>query len=154
MEIEGRIIEDIPMMEGVSKAGKPWKKKEWVLETFGQYPRKVKFTLFGDRADSVHIENGKIYAVSIDIESRLFNDRWYTDINAYAAREIAGPGMGTPQPQYGTAPAPQAPYGAPVAPAAGSFGAAPAPAPGFGAPLPPPAAPDFGVASDTDDLPF
>lgn len=153
MEIEGRIIEDIPMMEGVSKAGKPWKKKEWVLETFGQYPRKVKFTLFGDRADSVHIENGKIYAVSIDIESRLFNDRWYTDVNAYAAREIAGPGMGVSQPQYGAAPTQQAPYGAPAAPAAGPFGA-PTPAPGFGAPLPPPAAPDFGSASDTDDLPF
>lgn len=39
MEIEGKIIRDLPLQEGVSRAGNPWKKKEWVLETFGQYPR-------------------------------------------------------------------------------------------------------------------
>ena len=43
MEIEGKIIRDLPLQEGVSRAGNPWKKKEWVLETFGQYPRQVCF---------------------------------------------------------------------------------------------------------------
>ncbi|MDE7160870.1 MAG: DUF3127 domain-containing protein [Muribaculaceae bacterium] len=158
MEIEGRIILDLPLIDGVSKAGNPWKKKEWVLETFGQYPRKVKFSLFGDKADNVRVELGKSYAVSVDLESREFNGRWYTDVNAYAAREIAGPGMGAAPysaapaaAPYGAAPA-AAPYGAPQA---APFGAAPA-APGapFGAAPAAPAAPDFGSASDSDDLPF
>ena len=52
MEIEGKIIRDLPLQEGVSRAGNPWKKKEWVLETFGQYPRQVCFHFFGDRVDS------------------------------------------------------------------------------------------------------
>lgn len=90
MEIEGKIIRDLPMVEGVSKAGNPWKKKEWVMETFGQYPRTVKFDFFGDRADSNRLEIGKTYSISYDLESREFNGRWYTDVRAYASREIGG----------------------------------------------------------------
>lgn len=90
MEIEGKIIRDLPLMEGVSKAGNPWKKKEWVMETLGQYPRTVKFDFFGDRVDSNRLEVGKIYSVSFDLESREFNGRWYTDVRAYASREVNG----------------------------------------------------------------
>ncbi|MCM1369409.1 MAG: DUF3127 domain-containing protein [Candidatus Amulumruptor caecigallinarius] len=87
MEIEGVIIMDIPLVEGVSKAGNPWKKKEWVLETPGQYPKKVCFNTFGERCDTLRFEVGKSYVVSVDLESREFNGRWYTDVRAYAMRE-------------------------------------------------------------------
>lgn len=70
MEIEGKIILDLPEEGGTSKAGNLWRKKSWVLETFGQYPRKVKFDLFGDRIDQVRLEAGKSYKVSVDAESR------------------------------------------------------------------------------------
>ena len=62
-----------------------------MLETFGQYPRKVKFDLFGDRIDQVRLEAGKSYKVSVDAESREFNGRWYTDLRAYAAQEMGAP---------------------------------------------------------------
>jgi hypothetical protein len=88
MEIEGKIIQELPLLEGVSKAGNPWKKKEWVLETLGEYPRKVKFDLFGDRVDNVKLEIGHTYALTFDLESREFNGRWYTDVHGRAAREI------------------------------------------------------------------
>lgn len=124
MEIKGKIILDIPMQSGVSQAGREWKKKEWVLETVDtQFPRKVKFTCFGDRADSVHVELGKTYIIGIDIESREYNGRWYTDVNAFSARED-----GTMQPTDMTAGGttfatePTFPTGAPEfqAPAAGA----------------------------------
>ena len=86
MEIEGKIIRDLPLQEGVSRAGNPWKKKEWVLETFGQYPRQVCFHFFGDRVDSNPLRIGESYAISYDIESREYNGRWYTDIRAFASR--------------------------------------------------------------------
>ncbi len=73
MEIEGKIIRDLPLQEGVSRAGNPWKKKEWVLETFGQYPRQVCFHFFGDRVDSNPLRIGESYAISYDIESREYN---------------------------------------------------------------------------------
>ncbi len=96
MEIEGRLILDLPMVEGVSKStNKPWKKKEWVIETINtQYPRKIHFGAFGDRADSFKFEIGKVYTVSVDVESREFNGRWYTDLRAYAMRES---GVDAPQ---------------------------------------------------------
>lgn len=131
MEIEGTIILDLPKQEGVSKAGNTWKKKEWVLETGGTYPKKVKFHVFGEKADTFNFEVGKRYIISYDIESREFNGRWYTDISCYSMRE---------------------PDGTVAAPAATQT--APAPAPSFGQPAAPAADPFAGTSSDTDDLPF
>lgn len=88
MEIEGKIIQELPMQSGTSKAGNPWKKREWVLETFGSYPRKVKFHVFGDRSDTIGIEVGNSYTLSFDLESREFNGRWYTDVSVYQARPM------------------------------------------------------------------
>ncbi|MDE7115043.1 MAG: DUF3127 domain-containing protein [Muribaculaceae bacterium] len=135
MEIEGKIILDLPEEGGTSKAGNLWRKKSWVLETFGQYPRKVKFDLFGDRIDQVRLEAGKSYKVSVDAESREFNGRWYTDLRAYAAQEMGAPQMQqAPAQQFGSAPA------APAAPADPFAAAAPAA--------------DPFASGDTDDLPF
>ena len=39
MEIEGKVILDLGMTSGTSKAGNAWKKREIVIEPFGNYPR-------------------------------------------------------------------------------------------------------------------
>lgn len=148
MEIEGKIILDIPMVEGVSKAGNAWRKKEWVLETFGQYPKKVMFNVFGDRVNMLNFQLGHNYAVSVDIESREFNGRWYTDVRAYAARELTD-GISTPPPGPDTISTPPTggfpPYGTP-APGVGGV-----PQGGFGSQQPTSFAPQ---GNDSDDLPF
>lgn len=127
MEIEGLIIRDLGQLDGISKAGNPWKKHEWVLETITQYPRKVKFTVFGDKTETVKFEVGKTYIISVDIESREYNERWYTDVNAFAARlsdnqvgPQAGPiNTGTTEPASTQGPvfpqpAPQNPFAKPT----------------------------------------
>ena len=149
MEIEGKIILDIPMIEGVSKAGNSWRKKEWVLETFGQYPKKVMFNVFGDRVSTLNFQLGHSYAVSVDIESREFNGRWYTDVRAYAARELTE-GQGPAMPSdgsMGAAPAVSAypPYGTPAGGIGGMSQG------GFGTQQPASFAPQ---GNDSDDLPF
>lgn len=128
MELNGKIIIELPMQTGTSKAGNPWKKKEWVLETFGTYPRKVKFHIFGDRADAIHFEVGKDYTVSFDLESREFNGRWYTDVSVFAARDYVPEGNypNAPQQTYAPQGGFQQPM-APASPAAPAFGAAPQP---------------------------
>lgn len=143
MEFEGKVIFDLPMQEGISRANNPWKKKEWVAETFGQYPRKVKFHIFGEeRITRIPLELGKSYRFQVDVESREFNGRWYTDVNCFGATEIAGPSYGTEsQPGFGASPAPAAP--------AQPFGAAPAQP--FGAA---PAQPFAPAGEPSDDLPF
>lgn len=137
MEIEGKIILDIPLEQGTSKAGNLWRKKCWVLETFGQYPRQVKFDVFGDRAETLNFEVGKCYAVSFDLESREWNGRWYTDVRAFNCRMIepptAQPGS---MPAFGGAPqqpAPAAPQN-PFAPQSQGV--------------------DFTQADESDELPF
>lgn len=137
MEFEGMIVQYLGRQTGTSKAGRPWQKDEYVCETPGTYPRKVKFHIFGDKADQLKFENGKSYVLSCDIESREFNGRWYTDVSVFSARPVEnGQGMTAPAPGYG---APE--YGAPAQPA--GFGAAPAQTP-FEAP----------ADNQSDDLPF
>ena len=83
MEIKGKIIAVLPLQSGVSQAGKQWKKQEFVVETPDQFPRKVCMTLFGDRVDQYPVAIGDDVVVSIDIESREYNGRWYTNVNAW-----------------------------------------------------------------------
>ncbi len=83
MEIQGRIIMVAPEVGGTSKAGNQWRKQEYVLETMSQYPKKVCFSLWGDRIDQFSIQEGEDLTVSIDIESREYNGRWYTEVRAW-----------------------------------------------------------------------
>ncbi|MCM1005323.1 MAG: DUF3127 domain-containing protein [Prevotella sp.] len=136
MEVSGKIIAVLPPQGGVSKAGREWKKQEYVLETHDSFPRKVKFDFFGDRVDQYPMAIGDEVTISFDIESREFNGRWYTDIHGWKA-EKGVPG--------------QAPVG--PAPGFGQPTAAPQPqdatqAPGFPDPF-------AGNTADADgDLPF
>lgn len=144
MEIQGKIIVDLPLMEGTSKMGKPWKKKEYVLETINTpYPRKVKFDFFGDRADTYPLEIGKVYSVTFDLESREFNGRWYTDVRGISAVEVGGQ-MGPAPQNFGQ------PAGFNQQPA--DFGGGFNQPGGFQTPQQT-AQPDFGSNSD-EELPF
>ncbi len=128
MEITGRIIAVLPVVGGVSKAGNEWKKQEYVLETHDQYPRKVCFQIFGaDRIEQAHIQPGEELTVSFDIDSREYQGRWFTNINAW---KVERPMTAAPQS------APSVVNSAPPMPST------------------PPAAPDFGPADPIDDLPF
>ena len=107
LTISGRIALILPLQTGTSKAGNPWKKQSYVIETGGQYPKKVCFSLFGDKVDQFPIQVGQDVTGSIDIDSREFNGRWYTEINAW---NVTYAGQ---QPQ---APAPQPPVAQPAPP--------------------------------------
>ncbi|MCC8113237.1 MAG: DUF3127 domain-containing protein [Bacteroidales bacterium] len=148
MEIIGKIIVALPEMTGTSKAGNPWKKREYVLETQETYPKKVHFDFFGDRADQYPLQVGQEIKLSFDIESREYMGRWYTSIRGWKAEAPNAAPIGAPA----GAPAAQ-PYGAPAAqpygaPAAQAYGA---PAQNPGAVPPPPSIP---AQEPTDDLPF
>ena len=111
MEITGKIIVALPEMSGTSKAGNPWKKREYVLETQETYPKKVHFDFFGERADQYPLAVGETIRLSFDIESREYNGRWFTSIRGWKADKIdanapmagmpADNGMPTPPPAVG-----------------------------------------------------
>lgn len=90
MEINGKVIELLPEKSGQSAKG-IWRKQEYVLETEGQYPKKICFMVWGDKIDDFSIKQGEQLTVSIDIESREYNGRWYTDVKAWQVNRANTP---------------------------------------------------------------
>lgn len=82
MEINGKIIQLLEGKSGQSAKG-AWRKQEYVLETADQYPKKICFMVWGDKVDEFGIKQGENLGVSIDLESREYNGRWYTDVKAW-----------------------------------------------------------------------
>lgn len=126
LSISGIVLNILPLQTGTSKAGNQWQKQDFILETQGQYPRKVCICLFGDNVAKFPLQIGQSVTVSIDIESREFNARWYTDVRAWnvvynAKRGAPAPAPTVTAPTAQSAPAPtkgvtvQAPAGTPTA---------------------------------------
>lgn len=82
MEISGKVIEVLQEKSGTSANG-TWRKQEYVLETEGQYPKKICFMAWGEKIDQFEIRQDESLIVSIDLESREYNGRWYTDVKAW-----------------------------------------------------------------------
>jgi len=84
IQVKGTVIQILKSETGVSKAGKEWKKQEFVIETNEQYPKKVCFTLFGDKISLIDgLTEGKEVEVFFNVESRDFNGKWFHNINAW-----------------------------------------------------------------------
>jgi hypothetical protein len=105
MEISGKITQILAEKNGTSSRG-PWRKQEYIIEVPGQYPKSVCFMLWGDKIDESRIQVGQDLTVSIDLESREYNGRWYTDVKAWkvvaagAANDAAPPADNAPPPMY------------------------------------------------------
>lgn len=83
MEVTGKIIQVLPLQQGVSKTGSNWQLQTYVLETIENYPRKVAFELFNRNADLYKCNIDDLVTVSFDLDSREFNGRWYTSVRAW-----------------------------------------------------------------------
>jgi len=84
LSVKGRINQLLKPETGVSKGGKEWNKREFVIETEEQFPRKVCFTLFGDKTPLIDgLSVGEMVEVSFNLESREYNGKWFHNINAW-----------------------------------------------------------------------
>ena len=83
LELTGRITQILPLEQGVSKAGNAWRKQVLILETQDQYPRKVAISLLNDNIDKYTIQVGTVVTAHIEIESREWNGKWYTEVKAW-----------------------------------------------------------------------
>lgn len=84
MDIKGRIIIVHPVENGMSKAGKAWAKQSFVIETGGNYPKKIALTLWGeDKINQYDLQPGREITAHLELESREYNGRWYTEARAW-----------------------------------------------------------------------
>jgi hypothetical protein len=84
LDITGKIIQKLNKTEGVSKAGKAWSKQEFVIETQETYPKKVMISTMNEKVNELERYNvGDVVTASLNLESREYNGRWYTDARAW-----------------------------------------------------------------------
>ena len=90
MVIAGKIIAVLPARTGISpRSGLEWKSQSYVLETIGNFPKKMCFEVFGaDKIDEFGIKQGEVYAINFDINARYSNGRWYNSITAWKAERM------------------------------------------------------------------
>lgn len=87
MNLKGKVIQVLPEQIGEGKNGE-WKKQEIIIETEGQYPKKVCVSLWGDKVGTVL--NGASVDLQLDPESREYNGRWYTELRAWKVDAVGG----------------------------------------------------------------
>ena len=107
LEINGVLRQVLPLESGQGRNGE-WKKQNFVIETMDQYPKSVCITMWGDKIDHLQRFNlGDEIKASINIESREYNGKWYTDVKAWRLEPLnqsstppaAGGGQNTPMPE-------------------------------------------------------
>ena len=99
-KVKGKVFDILPVQTGTSARGE-WKKQDFVIETAEeQYPKKICFTLFNDKVDMIKgIGNNSDVEVSFSVESREYNGKWFSNVNAYKidrAEQTAPPGFDAP----------------------------------------------------------
>jgi hypothetical protein len=82
MEVKGKVIQLLPMQSGMGKKGQ-WKKQEFIIETQSQYPKKICLSAWGDKVDQYKLVVGDMVSATVDLESREYNGRWYTEARAW-----------------------------------------------------------------------
>ena len=98
MELQGQVIQELEPVTGQGQNG-DWKKQTFILQTTGQYPKKVAFEVFNDK---IQVQVGTNVTVGVNPESREYNSRWYTSLTAWnikveSQRAIPQP---PPSPEY------------------------------------------------------
>jgi hypothetical protein len=80
MEVKGKVIQIMPA-ETIGASGKS--KQAFILETEGQYPKKIAVDVWEDK---VAMAMGESVELSVNVESREYNGKWFTNISAWSKK--------------------------------------------------------------------
>ena len=101
MEITGKIIAVLPANSGTSaRTGNPWMSQTYVIETQGQYPKKLAFDVFGEeRIKQFNIKQGEELTVRFDIDAHEYQGRYFNQIRAFNVEKSGQQTTQQPTPQ-------------------------------------------------------
>ena len=106
----------MPVTRGTSARG-DWQRQEVIFELPQEFSRKICVIFFNKESDVARLREGMTCTVSVNIESREYNGKWYTDVRAWRVQPKeetpAAPAM-PDMPPFTEEPA----YAAPAAPMA------------------------------------
>ena len=82
MQLTAKLTQLLPIQTDTGNKGE-WEKQDIIVETDGQYPKKVCISFWGDKINEGQLQIGNILQIDFDIESREYNSKWYTDVKAW-----------------------------------------------------------------------
>jgi hypothetical protein len=85
MEITGKLVQVLPLQTGEGKNG-VWKKQDIILEIDAD--KKLCVGLWNEKIISDLME-GAMLKVSFEIDSREYNDKWYTNLKGWNVEELS-----------------------------------------------------------------
>jgi len=92
MQLTAKLIQVLPLQTGTGRNGE-WKKQDIIVETDGQYPKKICISIWGDKINNAQLQPGAMLNISFDVESREYNGRWYTDVKAWRIEAASDAGQ-------------------------------------------------------------
>ena len=88
--ITGKIIEVLPKRTGVSKTGNEWASQSYVIED--ESGDKLAFDVFGqNKIDEYNLTNGVKASVTVKIESKAWNGKYFTSVSCTQCISNAAP---------------------------------------------------------------
>lgn len=89
MQIIGTIEKILPVQTGKGAKG-DWVKQDVVINQGGQYPKMVCITFFGTKCTPEGYNEGESVVIDVNIESKPWNDKYITSINAWKIARANG----------------------------------------------------------------
>ena len=88
MDFEGVVYKILPVLKGTSARGE-WQRQDVVFDIMeGTFSHKLCVTFFNKPDDVARLREGLSYKVSVNVESREYKERWYTDIRAWRIQDL------------------------------------------------------------------
>lgn len=89
MYIKGTILEILPVSRGESK-NRNWVRQQIIIETDEKISFKVCLVIAPDKIDISNLYPGQKILAAINLESREFNGRWYTEARVWKIDTAVG----------------------------------------------------------------
>lgn len=81
--VKGKVLQVLEIQKGSGKKG-VWEKQDFLLDQGGQYPKKLCISLWGQaNIDKYDLEPGLEITAHLELESREYNGKWYTEARAW-----------------------------------------------------------------------
>ncbi|MFZ1702797.1 MAG: DUF3127 domain-containing protein [Saprospiraceae bacterium] len=88
MQITAKLIQTLPLQTGQGKNGE-WRKQDIIVETSDQYPKKICFSVWGNKINQEQLKIGNELQVDFDIESKEYNGKWFTEAKAWKISAVS-----------------------------------------------------------------
>lgn len=89
MTITGTVTQVLDEQSGTGRKGE-WRKQEYILNTGGEYQTDVCIVVWGPHIDAFGLSEGHQITAHLDIASREYNGRWYTDVKCWKVERPEG----------------------------------------------------------------